>query len=421
MIAVHLLIIVAFSWFFRSREGHLKKIFWSALIFRITCAIAVGLLYRFYYQDGDTYFYFQDGATLAQLARSDFSGYLLFLWSDQPTPGLMAALIYDDARALFFAKFVSVLNLITADNYWIMAVYFSMMSFAGSWFLFKKLSLYFPSRTLPAAFAFLFFPSAVFWTSGLIKESIACGALFFLTGLFLTAWFEKKLGGWFSLAGLVALWILWGLKYYYAAIFIPVVFTSLVYRFIAAPLIKNARPWKEVVLWLSIFIVPLILVSFMHPNFYPGRFLDVMVSNNRAYEQFSDPADMIHFHSLEPSATSILRNSPLAFISGLYRPFIFEAGNTFQWLAAIENLMLVVVTLFAMKNLFATKNNPDLVLTLAVFVYVFLLCIFITLSTPNFGTLSRYRAGYIPYFLFILLCNNPLMDFLERKPGHLVR
>ena len=39
-------------------------------------------------------------------------------------------------------------------------------------------------------------------------------------------------------------------------------------------------------------------------------------------------------------------------------------------------------------------------------VYCLLLAIFIGLSTPNFGTLHRYRAALLPWLLLLLLQND---------------
>jgi hypothetical protein len=422
IVILHFVFLVSICWSaWRRVDRSLKKYFWPGLLFKVACGLSVGFLYQYYYSEGDTFLYFQDGRVLSELARVDFFAYLDFLSTEPPGHALWSQLTYVQPRAAFFAKFVSVVNLLTFDNYWLTSCYFSLVSFAGAWILFRRLHLYFASSTLPAAIAFLFFPSVVFWTSGLIKESLACAALFFLSALFLVAWFEKRISVANTIMGLIALWVLWGLKYYYAAIFIPVVFTSLCYRYLVTPFAANAGIAKQMLIWALIFIVPLVVVSFLHPNFYPERFLEVIVSNNEAYREFSRPEDTILFDSLRANAGSILKNTPLAIFSGLFRPLMFEAHNGFQWMAAFENLMLLIIALFSVHTLFKKLRSGEGILIFAVFVYIILLTVFITLSTPNFGTLSRYRAGYIPYFVFIVLCGNPLVRFFERKYPDLAR
>jgi hypothetical protein len=49
-----------------------------------------------------------------------------------------------------------------------------------------------------------------------------------------------------------------------------------------------------------------------------------------------------------------------------------------------------------------------------VITYSVLLCIFLALSTPNFGTLIRYRVGFLP-FLLVLICRQSfLVRFLSK-------
>jgi hypothetical protein len=420
LIVIHIVFLSFLSYrIWKSAKFTLRKFFWPALLLKLVAGVALGLIYANYYHIGDTLNYFSDGGILAAWAKTDFSGYLSFLWSNELS-GLGVQLKFSEPRALFFVKFVSLFNLVTGDNYWITASYFSMLSFLGCWELVKKIDAYFPSVTSAGAIAFLFFPSVVFWSSGLIKESLACGALFYLTALFLEAWFSNAIKVKQSLIGLIALWVLIGLKHYYAAIFIPVVITCLVYKFFFRYLVKPKTFATEIFLWAVIFVFPLVIMSFTRPNFYFTRFLDVIVSNNKAYSISSTPEDIVHFNALEPAVGSIAANAPLALISGIFRPTLFEAGNLLQDLAAAENLLLVILFLVAMKNFKRMFRSPHRILIVGLIVYVFILCIFITLSTPNFGTLSRYKVGFIPYFVFFLLCESPALTFIQRSWARLV-
>jgi hypothetical protein len=381
------------------------------ILLKLGCGIALGAIYRYYYETGDTLLYFEDGKMLAQLARNDISVYLNFLWSDG-LPGTYV-LSYSEPRALFFVKFVSIVNLVTSDNYWLTSCWFSLISFFGAWALWHRLAKFFPEQKTIAFVAFCVFPSVVFWSSGLIKESIAMPALFYLSALFLDVWFKQRITIFQLLGGFIGLWMLWGLKYYYAAVFLPVVFTCIVYRYILSRWMRSAKTMYEALLWLGVFTLLMLVVSFTHPNFYPQRFMEVIVSNHDIYRQYSAPGDMIDFGTLEPDAGSLLLKAPLALLSGLFRPHIFEAGNVFQWAAAIENFFLFVIFIAALRNLRTGFRSKHTILLLAAIVYISVLCVFLTLSTPNFGTLSRYRVGYLPYFVFIILCHNPVMGWIQ--------
>src|SRR5690606_10878610 len=136
---------------------------------------------------------------------------------------------YTMPRALFLSKTASVFSLLTNHNYWMISIYFSFLSFLGSWFLISVLRKIYSDISAPVV-AFLFFPSIVFWTSGLIKESLAMACLFFLTAVFLKLYQYIRLSWWQWVLIPFSLWMLWNLKYYYLAIFLPVVTTTLVMR-----------------------------------------------------------------------------------------------------------------------------------------------------------------------------------------------
>ncbi|MFZ6012353.1 MAG: hypothetical protein ACOYXT_18565 [Bacteroidota bacterium] len=422
--AIHLVILFFIAFAVWRKETTLKTIFWPAYLVKLLAGLALGFVYSYYYTVGDTFNYFDDGKLLAQLAQTDAAAYFKFLWLDVGPQSFWEQLKLGDPRALFLTKITSLFNLATFNNYWIISLYFSSLSFFSAWLLVKALTRFYPHATTAAAFAFLFFPTVVFWSAGLIKESVAIASLLFLTTVFLKIWFEKKIGMSEAMVALVSVWCLWKLKYYYAAIFIPVAFTTLVVKYVFMPMIKSKGAWYEITLWLIVFMVPLFVVSFLHPNFYPENILEVMVSNHDVFHQVSAAEDVIHFSDLEPSAGSVLRNSPLALISGLFRPWLGEAEGLFQWIVAIENFILLILSLFAMRHMGSALASPNRLLTIATAVYVVLLCIFITLSTPNFGTLCRYRTGYLPFFVLLICGKNPLVEharnFLQRSLKRLV-
>jgi hypothetical protein len=60
-------------------------------------------------------------------------------------------------------------------------------------------------------------------------------------------------------------------------------------------------------------------------------------------------------------------------------------------------------------------RQPVSILFLATASYCIVLCVFLALSTPNLGTLSRYRVGFLPFLIFLLAYRNPLIDFVGGK------
>jgi hypothetical protein len=111
--------------------------------------------------------------------------------------------------------------------------------------------------------------------------------------------------------GILSLVAFWNLKYYYVAVFMPVALTSLFFRFFIESRIR-ANMVGRALIWCGAFVLPLLVISFLHPNFNNDRILSVIVSNNAAYNEVSDPGDYIRFNDVRATPLSILTNAPWA-------------------------------------------------------------------------------------------------------------
>jgi len=400
---LHILSISLFCyWLWRKQELPIRKFYWHALAAKLSAGILVGIIHAILYSNSDTFSMFELSKELSLQARLDFSGYLDYLWNGG-SEGYYAGA----ERTIFFVKITSVFALITYDNYWITPLYFSLFSFLAAWRLTKFIWLNFPGLGIPAAVALLFFPSCVFWASGIIKESLAMTGLYLLATLFLQLWLKQRMSIPHIIVGIIAIWIVWDLKYYFVGLFVPALLATWLTRIIAEK--RGINKFSiEISIWFLIFLVTCLAASFAHPNFSLSRFLDVLVSNNLSYLKFSNPDDVIHYFDLKNTWLSIGLNSPWALVSGLFRPFIWEANTLLKFIVSVENLVLVVLVAMSLRTLFDLKKSPHRLLILAIIVYAVLLCIFLAISTPNFGTLVRYRIGFLP-FLLILLLNQPLI------------
>ena len=423
---VHVILLAAFSyWLWKRESSSLRIYFWPALIIKVLAGVALGLLYSHYYSVGDTFQYFEDGKKLTALAHDNVKTYFAFLWSGNESFDIWTTIVLREPRALFLIKIVSLLSLITLNNYWIISIYFSMASFYGAWLLVKQIVVLSQSFKHAAVAAFLFFPSVVFWSSGLIKESLALACLFFLCSLFLKTWIKEKLNliEWVFL--ILTLWMLWNLKYYYLAVFLPIAFTSLIVKIYIIPALNTKKVFIRMMIWLMVLVVLVVAISFFHPNFHPEQFLQVIASNNQAFMKLSDSTDAIHYFDLQPSVKSVLINSAWALISGLFRPFVWESHTVFQFIVAVENAFIIVLTIVALFRLRKVFQSPHRLLVFSIVSYTVMLCIFLALSTPNFGTLARYKVGFMPFFLFVILIDNPILSrissFYQRSISNLVR
>ena len=399
MIILVALINVAFIGFLAYREWWKQVtsdslVYWSAFSLRLIAGICVGVIYKYYYGLGDTLTLFDDACKLVDLLYADPASYLSTLFSS-------------GSRSAFFVRIVSVVNIITANNYWLTSLWFSFFSFWCSYRLVMKLDFVIPWSRIASRVGLLFFPSVVFWSSGIVKETLAFGAVAMLAFYFLGLMRGRRIT-WRSLIGIIFFsWLLLDLKYYWGAVLMPSMITALVIHYFVERKTWNA--WILISTWLGVFALLLIAVTFTHPNFYMDRFLSVIVDNYNAYEKMSRTDNLVVYYNLSPTWGSIIVNSPLALLSGLFRPTILDTASPTSIAAGLENLLLLILVLGKLARL-RMPSGENRLIAFTTLVYVVVLCVFLALSTPNLGTLSRYRVGFLPFFAIALLINNPILN-----------
>ncbi len=388
---------------FLHQSTELRPFFLAGLLAKILAGVGVGFVYTYYYHTGDTFGFFDDARVLADTFWKTPEEYFNFLWQGDQTSEMADGLINVQRRSLFLVKNLSIVSMVSFNNYWIASIALSIVSFLGCWYALKKFVASFPEGKWAAIISFLFIPSFLFWSSGIIKESLSIAALMFLAGFVIVIVRHGRSKPWEWVVAVVAVLYLWNLKYYWAGLFMPAVITTLLLVKVIIPITHIRNKVFEIILWVTVFGFIVLGASNIHPNFYLSRFLNIIIDNHNAYALASHHGPVVHFFNLKPTWMSILVNSPWALFSGLFRPFIFESVSFFQVAIAIENLTLLALCVYNVKHILKAWDSPNRLLLTGAVVYIGLLAIFLTLSTPNFGTLSRYRIGFLPFFFFLLL------------------
>lgn len=408
---------------YKRSSSPLRSWYWPSLLLHVICGIAIGALYLYHYKIGDTLSFFTEGIKLTDLAKSNVSMYLTFLWTDEAPATFMDTLHYKEARALFMVKLTSIVNLLSFNNYWISSVYFSLLCFFSSWKLSATLAKYYPQAKAAIVFSFLLLPSVVFWSSGIVKESVALATLLYVVHVFLHFYHDSRITWYRIIILLLSTWLLYTLKYYYVAVLMPVLVATLIHQQLAKRVSTTSFGF-HMAIWVLSFLIISLSVTQLHPNFHLSRFLGVLYNNYLDFISFSEPGDVMLFSSLQESWSSVILLSPWAFFSGIFRPFIWESTNLLQAVASLENLLLLLLTLSALPSLRYLAKHPHRMLIATCIIYCFVLSTFLTLSTPNFGTLIRYRVGFLPFFVFLITASNPIfntcINFLSTCLKHLV-
>ncbi|MBL7850131.1 MAG: hypothetical protein JNN04_04460 [Cyclobacteriaceae bacterium] len=388
---------------FRRQPDSWKRVFWPALGLKLVAGVCLGWLYLDHYGAGDTISFWQDGIRLSGNLLDRPLDTLVFYWDESLTPDLYQQFSHQGPRSLFFVKISGLLALAGGGQYGIMSAWLSFASFVASWKLYVRLCRFFPEMTTANALIILFFPSVVFWSSGLIKESLGLAALYLMMAAVLSMIRRQPLSALEIILLPISLWVGWNLKYYWLGIFLPVAIPAVIVVWMVSR--RNSLLRYDLLLWLLFFLGCVFVATHLHPNFYASRILEVICQSNLEFTRLSEPSQLVTYDDLRPEAISVLMNVPAAIVAGLFRPFVWEAFHWLSWMASLENLLILLLLIQALPALRNVIHSKHRVLVVAGLTYALLLTAFLALSTPNFGTLSRYRIGALPVLL--LLCLSP--------------
>ncbi|MEP4533298.1 MAG: hypothetical protein ABJ004_09430 [Cyclobacteriaceae bacterium] len=387
-IVFHVIIIATIVWLVANRVANSldKKWFWVGIAIRFCGATTFALIYAVWIGGGDTIHFFNQGSELANLAKTDFISYLDYISSSQHD------MYKSERRDGFFIKIVSFFCLFTNNNYWITTAYFALISFFSSWFFIS--SLFKTSAEKSALiFAFLIFPTPIFWTSGIMKDTIIWSAIVVSLGSIIRIRQRSGITIKEILLLSVALILLFELRYFLFGATLGLIVIVLIDHFIQRSQLSKTRRWT---IWGSLFLLVMTSISLLNPNLYPSNFPQALFDNYEQIIQNSENGKFLIFH-LQPTWVSIFKNLPPSLFSGLFRPFPGE-GGWFYLLHGIENILLLTTTVY---SVFKIKSIPTPgVPVFAALFFILVLASLTPLAAPNFGTLMRYKATYLPFLAY---------------------
>jgi len=392
-------------------KGPISKFYYPAVFLKIAAGIGIGWIYLYHYQPGDTFLYHKAASYLADQALTEPLTYIKAIFNREGASINGNSEFVNQPRAFLTVKILSVIHIITFKNYWLSTIYFSLFSFYGFWMLTTILVRIYPKLTYAAIIAFLFFPSVVFWSSGITKESLSLGAMTFLVASLLGyVKLQRKLNFKELIWSVLLILLLVNLKYYYAILFLPALFAIIFTGFLVGKFRRFKSKWYwEIPIWMLSFFIIVLIGSLMHYNLNYDNLFDVIVENHDSYYGHSRPDNLIRFNQLKPEMSSFIENFPIAVFSGVFRPLIFEGGNFLKVIAGIENLLLLIISVISLNRLKNIFRSDDRILMLTIVLYTVALAGFLALSTPNLGTLFRYKLGFLPFYVYLLLSEGTLL------------
>jgi len=380
-------------------------------------AIAVCLIYIFYYKGGDTIGYFESSILVTKLSVVDFETYLKIMSGDLSKLNLFHMVVnnlccpdyYKDPQSFSVVRAVSPVIFLGSFSYLSTSLLFSYISYAGIWRLFLLFNELYPNMERKFATAILYMPSLIFWGSGILKDTITFSAACLFTYSIYNTFIKKHK----RLTNITLLifssFALITVKPYIFVALLPGAAIWLSFSRISS--IKNG--------FVKIAITPVILiVAFALTTTIMGAlgsslgsFSSVDSALNKAVLTKNDLTreaygkNSFDIGSYDASLLGILSKFPVAVVAGLFRPFLWDVSNPVMLISALENTFLMLLTLRVLLRV-GPLNFFSLIFKEPLLIFSFVFAIFFSfsvgLTTANFGALVRYKIPALPFYLCTL-------------------
>lgn len=404
----------------RQAQNSLRSFYWPALLVKLVCGILSVFFYDTFFSGGDARLFQAQSDLVTEYARVNPASYLRLLFTRQyESESLRTSMVFFwYSNSYFMVMVLSFLNFFTNGHHYLNTLYFSLFSFWGLWLLSSTLVHLNPGFKFPVVFAFLFFPSVVFWSAGVGKEAIYLGSLAWLVAAVLRLVY--KIYGptrYNILEILVAGYFLWKIKFYFAAL----VF-ALLFGFAAVEILTtrfkylNGTRARWYFLSLVVLVGAVLVVKEKEVINIDNFFFQLMRSYTTLSE-WSVGKPALIFPGLEPTFASLLRHSPSAIFQAILRPYLWEWHNPFYFIAGLENFLVLVLLVFTTAKIVRQYPVKVPLGVWAMLIYILVIAALIGLFTPNIGSLSRYKTAFMPFLIFLLLVFNADYPELKRKNG----
>src|SRR5690606_16602931 len=353
-----------------------RRYFFPGLTVRILGALAVGFVYQFYYEGGDTFAYHTHGSRplWEAIVASPADGLPLLFLNGEYGPGIWKTAsqvwYWNDPQSFFIIRLATFLDLFTFSSYSATAVLFSVIAFTGGWLLFLTFYKRYPVMHRWIAIAVLFVPTVVFWGSGIFKDNITLAALGAATYAFSRIFLERRPRILSVLLLVVSFWVIFSIKKYILMCFLPALLLwwavanfskirSMMLRIVAAPTLGI------LVIFLAYYAV--LKVGEDDPRYQIAQLAETarMTAYDIRYGWGARTGEGSGYTlgELDGSWQSMLRLAPQAVNITLFRPWLWEVNSPLMLLSALEGLAFLLLTVLilwrARGKLIFYLQKPD--------------------------------------------------------------
>jgi hypothetical protein len=400
----------------RMNDPVLKKYHKHGFWIKVFSSIAFTIFFVYLTHGDSTSLYFPEGIHLKELILKDpvNNAHLLFTSGTTYDEDFLK----DPANSGYFkmesnfmvTRLVAFLSFFTFGRYLLINLCFSMIAYSGLWRLYKFFYEHYPYLNKKLAIAIIYLPTLIFWSSGILKDTICVGMLGWMTYALYCIFVKKQSFLKNIIIALAAASILYVIKIYIIISYLP--FFALYLILINLKLLKNKI--AKVSISITIFLLAVTGVYVLADKFKEelGFFsIDNITASVKTQQtnfiNISDGAESSFSLGVEydGSLTSLLKMAPAAIGATFFRPYLWESKKISTLLSSVESLALMLLTLYVFFKAGPVKFISNIFINPMIFFCLFYSVtfgLFIGATTLNFGTLVRYKIPCLPFYIIAL-------------------
>jgi len=269
-------------------------------------------------------------------------------------------------------------------------VSFAMLGLIAVYVFYRGLIIFLKKEKIRLFYFFIFFPSILFWSSTLGKESISLlGMALYAYGVI--GWHCRRERLYFLILTLGILLSMY-LRVWFVLILLPPLAVLLF-----LDLKKSGKIWFLISGISFIILFKNIFIKFFQPQIL-GKLVDLA---NRMSRGFDAGGSALGLHESFLDIGQMLAYIPRGLFTALFRPLLLEVHNLFGFFTGCENfLILMFLFLAVFKIRWADLREP--LFTWAILLILAWGSIYSFLAY-NLGTITRYRLQILPILLSVIL------------------
>jgi len=387
----------------------------KAFYLKIIGGFAAGLLYIFYYNGGDTTFYFEATKLVSNyLSSNPFDFFYIFFSSNLKNTDNFDILkiisqnpYLKETSTYTVIKLCSFFNLFCFNSFFAIIISCATFSYICSWSFYKAIGSLYPELKKKFGYAIFFMPSAIFWGSGIFKDTFTLGAIFLLLSSFIYLFIIRKVSFLVLISFLFSLYLIKNIRSFFLITILPfLVFWVFQHNFNR---IKNIGLKIVIAPIFFVILVGFVVIGTQLLNEYfveldAEKFQDKLMGFQSWHTTLKGSAYSLG--KMDYTLTGYLKKFPAAVNVTFFRPYITEVNKPTIFLSFLQALFFIFFTIFIVFRYNFIRFIGQLLKSydaIALLGFSLFFAFITGLTSYNFGALDRYKIPCLSTYIISLL------------------